>query len=159
MIRTNNEYTQTVEQVADFRARAAARVTELKDMGLTDEQVTKVTEPEMAFYEQLDEEVKAYDRLRRQDESELNKYDKLQDLGKLLIALRIYGGMSQSQLAQRLGVDPSQVSRDEKNEYFGITLSRAQKVLEALGANPVSIHYEPMAVTPPSKKQEEIEYA
>jgi hypothetical protein len=31
-------------------------------------------------------------------------------------------------------VHESQVSRDERNEYFGITLERAARVLDALGA-------------------------
>jgi transcriptional regulator with XRE-family HTH domain len=35
-------------------------------------------------------------------------------------------------LARRLGVHESQVSRDERNEYFGITLERAERILAAL---------------------------
>jgi hypothetical protein len=34
------------------------------------------------------------------------------------------------ELARRLGVHETQVSRDERNEYFGITLERAAKILE-----------------------------
>jgi hypothetical protein len=36
-------------------------------------------------------------------------------------------------LARRLNVHESQVSLDERNEYFGITLDRAAKILDALG--------------------------
>ena len=53
----------------------------------------------------------------------------------LLIALRIARGISQRQLAERLGVHESQVSRDERNEYHGITLDRAARVLDALGVD------------------------
>ena len=53
-------------------------------------------------------------------------------LGQLLISLRIAQGMSKRELARRLAVHESQVSRDERNEYFGITLERAVKVLDAL---------------------------
>jgi transcriptional regulator with XRE-family HTH domain len=35
-------------------------------------------------------------------------------------------------LAKRLNVHESQVSRDERNEYFGITLERAIRLLDAL---------------------------
>ena len=52
--------------------------------------------------------------------------------GHLLIALRIAIGISQRELAKRLAVHESQVSRDERNEYFGITLERAVKILDAL---------------------------
>jgi len=36
-------------------------------------------------------------------------------------------------LAERLGVHESQVSRDERNEYNGVTVERADRILEALG--------------------------
>ena len=54
-------------------------------------------------------------------------------MGRLLIALRISQGLSQRELAERLGVHESTVSRDERNEYHGITLERTAKVLAALG--------------------------
>ena len=56
-----------------------------------------------------------------------------QGMGRMLIALRIHRGMSQRELAERLGVHESQVSRDERNEYNGITLERLTKVVEAFG--------------------------
>ena len=37
-----------------------------------------------------------------------------------------------------MGVHESQVSRDERNEYHGITLERASRVLDALGVTLVS---------------------
>jgi transcriptional regulator with XRE-family HTH domain len=52
----------------------------------------------------------------------------------LLIALRIAAGMTQRQLADRLDVSEAQVSRDERNEYHGITVERAQRIIDALGA-------------------------
>jgi ribosome-binding protein aMBF1 (putative translation factor) len=82
-----------------------------------------------SFHLQLMEEVESYERLKRQEFEELYN---LRGLGHLLIALRIAQGISQRELAKRLGVHESQVSRDERNEYFGITLERAVKVLDAL---------------------------
>jgi len=41
--------------------------------------------------------------------------------------------VTQRELAKRLEVSESQVSRDERNEYHGITVDRAQRVLDALG--------------------------
>jgi transcriptional regulator with XRE-family HTH domain len=40
--------------------------------------------------------------------------------------------MSQRELARRLHVHESQVSPDERNEYFGIALERSAKILDAL---------------------------
>ena len=53
-------------------------------------------------------------------------------IGQLLIAARIANGMSQRELADRLGVSETQVSRDERNEYHGITVERAQRILDCL---------------------------
>ena len=50
----------------------------------------------------------------------------------MLISTRIAQGISQRELARRLDVHESQVSRDERNEYFGITLERTIKILDAL---------------------------
>jgi transcriptional regulator with XRE-family HTH domain len=54
-------------------------------------------------------------------------------IGRLLIAARISKSVSQRELADRLGVHESQVSRDERNEYQGITVERANRILESLG--------------------------
>ena len=56
----------------------------------------------------------------------------LQRLGYLLIGLNIALGFSQCELASRLEVNESQISRDERNEYHGITLDRAQKILDVM---------------------------
>ena len=63
---------------------------------------------------------------------EFEELDNLRGVGHLLITSRIAQGISQHELARRLGVHETQVSRDERNEYFGITLERAAKILDAL---------------------------
>ena len=50
-----------------------------------------------------------------------------------LIGARIAKGWSLSRLADELDVSVQQVSRDEQNEYEGITTRRAQRILDALG--------------------------
>ena len=56
----------------------------------------------------------------------------LAHLGLLLVKLRVAAGLTQTELAKRLGVDRSNVSRDESDGYCGITLERATRVLYAL---------------------------
>ena len=82
-----------------------------------------------SFHLQLQEEVESCERLKR---GEFDDLDNLRGLGHLLISTRIAQGISQRELARRLGVHESQVSRDERNEYFGVTLERAVKILDAL---------------------------
>jgi DNA-binding Xre family transcriptional regulator len=131
MIRSDAEYRQSVEMLAQEDKRISAQQKELKKMGLSAAEIKRVTDPVRSFQAQLREEVESYERLKR---GEFDEVRNLQGLGHLLIALRIARGISQRELAERLGVHESQVSRDERNEYHGITLERAARVLDALGA-------------------------
>lgn len=130
MIRNETEYKEAVARLAEERSRLAEHRARLKEAGLSDEEVKRVIDPMESFHLQLQEEVESYDRLKR---GEFEELDNLRGLGHLLIALRIAQGISQRELAKRLDIHESQVSRDERNEYFGITLERAIKILDALG--------------------------
>ena len=135
MIRTDKEYKTALLQLTQYRQRRQQQQTQLATTGLTAEQLNRVFEPEDAFYDQIQCELEEYDRLRQKEPGALDRYRQFDDLGKLLIALRIHAGMSQAELAKQLEVDPSQVSRDERNEYSGITATRAQKIAEACQAS------------------------
>jgi ribosome-binding protein aMBF1 (putative translation factor) len=129
MIRNETEYQNAVARLADERKRLADHRTRLKDAGLGDEEIKRVIDPMESFHLQLKEEVDSYERLKR---GEFDELENLRGLGHLLISVRIAQGISQRELARRLNVHESQISRDERNEYFGITLERAVKILEAL---------------------------
>lgn len=129
MIRNETEYKEAVARLAEERKRLSEHRARLKETGLTDEEIKRVIDPMESFHLQLKEEVESYERLKR---GEFEDIENLRGLGHLLISLRIAQGISQRELARRLDVHESQVSRDERNEYFGITLERAVKILEAL---------------------------
>jgi ribosome-binding protein aMBF1 (putative translation factor) len=129
MIRNENEYKEAVARLGEEQKRLTEHRARLKETGLSDEEIKRVIDPMESFHLQLKEEVESYERLKRQEFEELHN---LRGLGHLLISLRIAQGISQRELARRLSVHESQVSRDERNEYFGITLERAVKVLDAL---------------------------
>lgn len=129
MIRNETEYQQAVKRLSEEQARLTSHRARLKETGLSDEEIKRVVDPMESFYLQFKEEVESYERLKR---GEFEELDNLRGLGHLLIALRIAQGVSQRDLANRLGVHESQVSRDERNEYFGITLERAIRILDAL---------------------------
>ena len=129
MIRNENEYQEASTRLADERQRLIDHRVRLKQAGLSDEEIKRVIDPMESFHLQLAEEVESYERLKRGEFDELENF---RGFGHLLISLRIAKGVSQRELARRLGVHESQVSRDERNEYFGITLERAIKILDAL---------------------------
>lgn len=129
MTRNNSEYKAAVRRVQEHEKRLAQQAVELENTGLTKDRIKRVTDPVRSFQDQLKEEIESYERLKR---GEFDEFQNLSGFGELLIALRIAKGVTQRELAKRLGVSESQISRDERNEYHGITLERANRILEAL---------------------------
>lgn len=131
MIRNEAEYQEASGRLIEEKSRLALHRQRLKGAGLSEEEIKRVLDPIVSFQLQLQEDVESYERLKR---CEFEELENLRGFGQLLISLRIARGISQRELAKRLGVHESQVSRDERNEYYGITLERAIKVLDALNA-------------------------
>ncbi len=88
------------------------------------------TDPVESFQMQIEAEIKEYETLKK---GIIPPYMlEMENLGLLLIGLRIKNGLTQTQLAEKLQVAPSQVSRDENNDYHGVTLPTVIKILKAL---------------------------
>jgi len=141
MIRNENEYQQAVRRLGQERERLADHRKRLKDTGLAADEIKRVLDPLRSFHKQLAEEVESYERLKRGEFDELRN---LHGLGSMLVALRIALGLTQRELAERLGVHESQVSRDERNEYHAITVDRASRILDALGVELRSAFEQPL---------------
>jgi len=131
MIRNDTEYREAVSRLKEERSRLETHRRALREAGLSEEEVKRVCDPMESFHLQLKEEVNSYERLAR---GEFGEFQNLRGIGQLLVGLRIAQGLSQRELAQRLDVHESQVSRDERNEYFNITIERASRILDALNA-------------------------
>ena len=129
MIRNETEYQEASERLAQERQRLVEHKARLQTTGLAEDEIKRVIDPFESFHLQLKEEVESYEKLKR---GEFDELDNLRGLGHLLISIRIAQGLSQRDLAKKLKVHESQVSRDERNEYFGITLERAIRLLDAL---------------------------
>jgi ribosome-binding protein aMBF1 (putative translation factor) len=146
MIRNEAEYQEASKRLAEEILRFDEHRLRLKQSGLSDVEIRRVIDPLESFHLQLKEEVEAYERLKR---GEFEELDNLRGLGHLLITSRIAQGLSQRELARRLNVHESQISRDERNEYFGITLERAAKILDALGVRlRTQVAIEPLQPSP-----------
>ena len=130
MVRTESEYQKALQQLEQERNFIQKQREHLRELGLTGEDLERAMYPSMSFHEQLKEEVEAYENIKR---GELGTLRSLNSLGRWLIGARIAKGWSQKELAQHLGVSEAQVSRDERNEYHGIKVDRAQAILEAMG--------------------------
>ena len=129
MIRSEKEYREAVERLRQDEEVLALQKEKLERLGLSEGEVRRALEPMLSFSAQLEEEVEWYESVRRRDFGIIRD---LSAVGTLLIALRIANGLSQRELAEKLGVSEAQVSRDERNEYHGITVDRVQRVLDAM---------------------------
>ena len=81
---------------------------------------------------ELQEQIKEYELLRS-GKRRLLQLDSFADLPRALIQARIASGMSQEDLAERLGIKPQQVQRYEATDYLGASLSRVSEVVRVLG--------------------------
>ena len=132
MIRSENEYQTAVTRLKEESQCMKEQQKQLQGMDLSKEEIKRVLDPIRSFHEQLKEEVASYERLKRGEFDELRNFE---GFGRLLVALWIAQGVTQRELADRLGVHESQISRDERNDYHGLTVERASRILDALGAD------------------------
>lgn len=129
MIRTDAEYQDALRRLQQDRGVIQAQREALGALSLSADEVERALEPTFSFHEQLREEVEVYERMRRGD---ITPVESLSDIGRVLIGLRVARGITQRQLAERMNVSETQVSRDERNDYHGITVERAQRIILAL---------------------------
>src|SRR2546428_667495 len=129
MIQDEAKDQEALRRLAQDQGVAARQRSALEAEGLLPEEIARGMAPLLSFQAQLAEEVDGYQRVRRR---EFPVITRLTQIGRLLIPLRIAQGLTQRELAERLGISESLVSRDERNEYHGITVERAQRILDAL---------------------------
>jgi len=130
MLRTKSEYSDTKEELGELQERIEERREQLNEQGASDEDIEEELAPMVSYRNDLREEVRTFERMR---EGDLNSLEDLEDLHHWLIGGRLAKGWSLSDLARELDTSVQQVSRDEKKEYSGISVSRAQRILDKIG--------------------------
>ncbi|MGH2560000.1 MAG: helix-turn-helix domain-containing protein [Thermomicrobiales bacterium] len=132
MIRNARQHMVTQEYVAKFE-RA---IDQLKNRP----SASDPTDPRMreiqiaALQSQLDDlraELSEYDQLRA-GQLESVSLDSLPRLADALIAARITSGLTQRQLAERLGLKEQQIQRYEATDYQSASLARMTEIASAL---------------------------
>jgi len=83
--------------------------------------------------EEMQRDLGEYDALRDGRVAHLD-VESLTALPDALIRARIAAGLTQKELALRLGLKEQQIQRYESSRYSGVSLERAQAVVDALGA-------------------------
>jgi len=81
---------------------------------------------------QLEDELREYDRLKS-GEIALPHMERLDQIAPFISRVRIAKGVSQTELARRLGVSKQVISRYEESDYQTVAISRLQEILDAIG--------------------------
>jgi ribosome-binding protein aMBF1 (putative translation factor) len=130
MLRSDASYHETQRLLQDLDALLAASRAEYESQALAADDVDRLLQPLVIKRAALAEALEGYERTRRREFPVI--YD-LNDLGRMLIAARVASGLTQRELAARLGVSETQVSRDERFVYRAVSVTRAQRILDVLG--------------------------
>jgi HTH-type transcriptional regulator / antitoxin HipB len=80
---------------------------------------------------ELEQEIAEYDRLKS---GQITKFpiESLGDLPRVMIEARIAVGMTQKELAEKIGVQEQQIQKYEANHYRAVGFDRLQEVMSAL---------------------------
>jgi len=134
MIKNERQYRITNAQAENFRK--AVRELQSKLKGEADQKRTLGGKLQLSALEaqlsDLEAELREYENLQEKHNDAL-EITSLAELPSVLIKARIAGGLTQKQLADKLGIKEQQVQRYEATDYAGASLQRIQQVLEALG--------------------------
>lgn len=126
MIKTDPQRARTLIQIEGFR-RALAQAKQ----GAAGKRAAAIRGSYEGMIRQLEDEVREYDQLKS-GEFALPDLERLDQIAPYIVKLRVAKGVSQTELASRLGVSKQVVSRQENDEYQGVSLRRLQDIVDAL---------------------------
>lgn len=127
MIKSDAQRERTEAQIEGFR-QALSKV----EREMTGKRATAVRGSYEAMIRQLEDELREYDEIKS-GELTLPHVQRLDQIAPFIAKMRIAKGVSQTELAKRLGVSKQVVSRYEETEYQTVAISRLQEILDAIG--------------------------
>jgi ribosome-binding protein aMBF1 (putative translation factor) len=129
MMKTDKECELAKVQLSKLTELYESQLKDLKSKGLTEAQAKDSLSSSWTYAMQCKEEIELYKKLKK---GKLPPMQHFSTKGKYFVAARIAKGMTQRELAEKLGVKESAVSRDERNEYHGMSVEKMERLAEAL---------------------------
>jgi HTH-type transcriptional regulator/antitoxin HigA len=127
MIKSDAQRERTLAQIEGFRKALGDA-----EKQMSGRRLTAVRGSYQSIIRQLEDEVREYDRLRAGDLI-LPPIDRLDQIAPHIARIRIAKGISQTELARRLGVSKQVISRYEESDYQTVAVARLQEILDAIG--------------------------
>ena len=133
MIKNQRQYRITKARAREFaEVVSGLETTAPEDVGIHPLLFQARRDAAQSQHDELVEQLQAYEALT-EGRTPVLELESLDQLPQALIKARISAGLSQSDLATRLGLKPQQVQRYEATGYSAASLERIQEVTEALG--------------------------
>jgi HTH-type transcriptional regulator / antitoxin HigA len=127
MIKTDAQRNRTLVQIEGFQRALVLAAEELSG-----KRAGAVRASYESMIRQLEEEVREYDQLKS-GELVLPPVERLDQVAPFIAKIRIAKGVSQTELANRLGVSKQVISRYEESDYQTVAVARLQEILDAIG--------------------------
>jgi HTH-type transcriptional regulator/antitoxin HigA len=127
MIKSDAQRERTVAQIEGFR-QALAKVAQDK----SGKRAAAIRGNYEGMIRQLEDELREYDQLKS-GELKLPHIERLDEIAPFIAKIRIAKGVTQTELARRLGVNKQVISRYEENDYQTVGIARLQEILDAIG--------------------------
>ena len=127
MIKSDAQRDRTIVQIEGFRQALA--MVEQKTPGKRHAVVRSNYE---SMIRQLEDDLREYEELKS-GELTLPHVERLDQIAPFIAKIRIAKGVSQTELARRLGLSKQVVSRYEESDYQTVAISRLQEILDAIG--------------------------
>lgn len=127
MIKSDAQRERTLVQIEGFQ-KALAQA----EKQTSGKRATAVRASYESMIRQLEDEIHEYDQLKA-GEFKPPRVDRLDQIAPSIVKLRIAKGVSQTELARRLGVSKQIISRYEESDYQTVAIARLQEILDAIG--------------------------
>ena len=127
MIKSDAQRERTVAQIGGFH-QALAKVEQEKP----GKRSAAIRGSYESMIRQLEDELREYDQLKT-GALELPHIDRLDEIAPFIAKIRIAKGVSQTELARRLGISKQVISRYEETDYQTVAIARLQEILDAIG--------------------------
>ena len=131
MIKSDAQRARTLAQIEGFR-RALTKAEQEKP----GKRSAAIRGSYLGMVRQLEDELREYDQVKS-GELTLPPVERLDQIAPFIAKVRIAKGVSQTELARRLGVSKQVISRYEESDYQTVAIARLQEILDAIGIKTV----------------------
>jgi len=131
MIKSDAQRDRTLVQMEGFR-RALGKV----DQETSGKRSAAIRGSYQSMIRQLEDELHEYDLLRA-GKLTLPRVERVDQIAPFITKIRIAKGVSQTDLARRLGVRKQVISRYEENDYQTVGIARLQEILDVIGVTAI----------------------